>query len=103
MPGPTGAELSNDLELLLGLPRSALTRLSGSEVSPTQASAVQLLGTFSPESTLDQSQQLVKAYIHDMSDVLAMDTTDSERLGARIDSLRERGEALRDSLHGVRV
>jgi len=94
----------NDLALLLTLSPSALANLNPEPTHvPPQRKAKDLVNTFTPEAPVADSQLLVKAYVRDMKDVLAIDSKESDKMGERIDSLRERGEELRDALGNVVV
>ncbi|CAD6577748.1 MAG: hypothetical protein TREMPRED_002029 [Tremellales sp. Tagirdzhanova-0007] len=88
-------------------PPQPISASSTSTAGSPPASAIQILDTFTPSSSLvTASQDLIKAYIRDMrGDILRTHEVglDGERLGGRIDVVREKAEGVVDALEGVRV
>ena len=105
---PSRKELATDLSALLTLPPGTLASLrpsSDSTHTDTAKSALSTLDTFTP-STSDHkaSQELIKAYIRDMrGNVLKMDRGEGDRLGARIDVVREKAEGIKAALGKVKM
>ena len=111
----TRNDLAQDLQALMTLPASALQGLNSSEshkqsqkpflLSSEHRSALSLLDSYSTSTASTQdSQRLIAAYIRDTKgEVLAMDRTEGDRLGGRIDNVREKGEGVKDALSGVKI
>ncbi|ORX39320.1 hypothetical protein BD324DRAFT_649397 [Kockovaella imperatae] len=107
-------DLSRDLDSILALSKEKLEHLYGQTSSPSSSSpttaaqslpALQLLEDYNlAAADLEASQKLIGAYVRDMrKDVLAMDGSESERLGVRIDQVRARAEGLKEALDKVKV
>ncbi|ORY28772.1 hypothetical protein BCR39DRAFT_533773 [Naematelia encephala] len=60
-------------------------------------------GKLSEIDNKEKSQQLIKAYIRDMRDLLSMDTRESEILGIRLDQMREKASEVVQALKDVEV
>ena len=114
----TRRDLGRDLDALLSLPPStlqSLTRASNASGSNNESSALtsqsshatalSLLDAYSISKASPQdSQQLIGAYIRDMkTEILAMDRSEGDQLGARIDQVREKGEGVKGALSGVKI
>lgn len=114
LPKPTLSALLN-LSTRLPPPSSSSTRTPippTSSAIPTHISnnwgpqqpAIDLLETFTPSgANHETSQALIKAYIRDMRGIIPMGAEgEGERLGGRIDVVRERAEGVGRVLEGVR-
>ena len=108
-PSISRSKLSEDLDALLQIPRSSFASLLSAQKDVTapkdSSSALESLNTYSPnQADPETSRSLIKAYIRDMrGEVLAMDRGEGERLGWRIDGVREKGEGLAEALGNVKV
>ncbi|KAK8844046.1 hypothetical protein IAR55_006840 [Kwoniella newhampshirensis] len=114
----TRSSISADLSLLQSLPSSTLISLvspSSSRATPIATSTndqsapsrpIDVLDSFSPSHAADheKSQALVRAYIDEMNAVKAMgEDGDGDKVGERIDRLREKGEEIVDVLGEIKV
>ncbi|WWD21298.1 hypothetical protein CI109_105782 [Kwoniella shandongensis] len=110
----TRSSLASDLSALRSLPTSTLSNLLPvpktdtaiqSQTFQERTRPIDVLNAFSPKSSnSDQSQTLVRAYISEMKSVKSMrDGEEGERVGERIDRLRERGEEIVGEHSEIRV
>ncbi|WWC98005.1 hypothetical protein V866_004894 [Kwoniella sp. B9012] len=111
------SNVSSDLTHLLSLPATTLSSLldTSSSSSPTsnitkptlgtEQKAREMLNEFSPSrANPEDSQRLIKSYIREMHDSQALEKSgEIDRLGERIDGLRERGQGLESTLSEVKV
>ncbi len=109
MAHPTRAELASDIVALRHLSPQTLSSLQSSNTSTATSqpkrSALELLDTYTPSGgDHEASQGLSKAYIRDMrQNVLKMDRGEGDRLGGRIDAVRENGEQIKRALDEVKL
>ncbi|WVW79390.1 hypothetical protein I302_101359 [Kwoniella bestiolae CBS 10118] len=106
----SSSNISSDLSNLLSLPPSTLSTLLDpppSSIRPTSEdqSPIQVLSAFSPsQATPEQSQTLIKCYITQMNEAKTLERGgEIDKLGERIDTLRERGGGLEGTLSEVKV
>ncbi len=119
----THDQLRSDISHLLTIPPSSLSSLlipsalsnpSQNHTAPqptaSSQSAIEFLETYIPSSTDPAlSQRLIKAYIRDIRrDILPEGREgnmgiDGEKLGGRIDAVREKADGVGKALEGVKV
>ncbi|WWC91184.1 uncharacterized protein L201_006125 [Kwoniella dendrophila CBS 6074] len=112
--------ISSDLNHLLSLPSSTITSLldsSNTSNEPTSTktssysittnndSAIEVLNSFSSsKATHEESQQLIKAYISEMNQAKHLEKSgEIDKLGQKIDILRDKGQNLESTLNEVKV
>ncbi|WVR09029.1 hypothetical protein IAU60_006089 [Kwoniella sp. DSM 27419] len=105
--GLNRATLSSDIDQLLRLPSSTLASLlsSGHPPPTTDKDPKAVLESFSTASTDHQdSQDLARGYMKSMTEMKGLkEGGEIERMGERIDLLRERAEGLTQALGDVKV
>jgi hypothetical protein len=106
--------LSSDIALLLTLPHQTTRSLLSSSSTPPSSNdfptskphtALDFLTAYTPSTTdHEASQNLANAYISEMRGIiLSMDLGEGEKLGRRIDEVRELGEGVSEALKEVKV
>ncbi|OCF56436.1 hypothetical protein L486_06380 [Kwoniella mangroviensis CBS 10435] len=111
------SNISSDLSHLLSLPVATLSSLldDPSSSAPTfnstkptsvkEPKSIEVLNDFSPsKANPEDSQRLIKSYIREIHDSQVLEKSgEIDRLGERIDGLRERGQGLESTLSEVKV
>jgi len=98
--------LASDLEILLKASNPLKQLLNPQPPQNNQNhSALILLNEYTPSTNNhDTSQSLAEVYVKDMrGNVLSIDQGEGEKLGARIDEIREKGEGISKALGDVTV
>nr|XP_018259208.1 uncharacterized protein I303_08136 [Kwoniella dejecticola CBS 10117]OBR81366.1 hypothetical protein I303_08136 [Kwoniella dejecticola CBS 10117] len=101
--------ITSDLSLLLSIPNTTIPSILDPPSHPSTSSkdqkSIDVLNTFSSKTATNKnSQALAKAYITQMNGSKILDKSgEVEKLGERIDELRERGQGLESVLGEVKV
>lgn len=126
---PTSSAIGNDLDLLRSLPPSALRFIrqlvSSTDTSSTpsqltandeSAKAIDLIETFRPtkstsaddgvlegQGQIEPAQALARAYMRDMTEVRGRNDGSLDRLGERVDDVRDKAGRVGEALADVKV